>query len=230
MAEDIRSKIDALVKNNEVLLFMKGNREHPQCGFSRQVVEILSELVLDFHTEDVLADGALREAVKAYSSWPTLPQLYIKGEFVGGCDIVNELYASEELQKKLGLSKSDAAPHITISEKANRAFVNACAEEGSQGIRIKVGANFRHTLEFDSAKAGDFSLNQEGFKLIIDAYSAKRAEGLAIDFIEEGLEPGFSFINPSEPKAVSELSVQELALWREQNKEFLLFDVRLKDE
>jgi len=97
-----RQRIDDLVKKNRVMLFMKGDRSYPQCGFSATVVQILDSLIPDYRTVDVLSDPAIRDGVKAYSQWPTIPQLYIDGEFQGGCDIVREMYASGELKEKLG--------------------------------------------------------------------------------------------------------------------------------
>jgi monothiol glutaredoxin len=101
MNDSTRSRIDGLVKDNRVLLFMKGNRQRPQCGFSSQVVQILDTLVPEYRTVDVLADPEIREGIKEYSSWPTIPQLYVAGEFQGGCDIITEMYQSGELQQKL---------------------------------------------------------------------------------------------------------------------------------
>lgn len=95
-------RIQSLIDSDRVVLFMKGNRDMPQCGFSARVVQILDSLVPEYTTCDVLADGAVREGIKEFSSWPTIPQLYVKGEFVGGCDIVTELYQSGELQQLLG--------------------------------------------------------------------------------------------------------------------------------
>jgi monothiol glutaredoxin len=95
--EEMKEKIAADVKENQVVLFMKGNKEFPQCGFSARVVQILNEQGANFVTRDVLADPVLRDAIKQFSDWPTLPQLYIKGEFVGGCDIVTEMAQKNEL-------------------------------------------------------------------------------------------------------------------------------------
>jgi monothiol glutaredoxin len=101
MNDSTRARIDGLVKDNTVLLFMKGNRQRPQCGFSAQLVQILDTLVPEYRTVDVLADPEIREGIKEYSSWPTIPQLYLAGEFQGGCDIITEMYQSGELQQKL---------------------------------------------------------------------------------------------------------------------------------
>lgn len=95
--EEMKEKIAADVKENQVVLFMKGNKEFPQCGFSARVVQILNEQGANFVTRDVLADPVLRDAIKQFSDWPTLPQLYIKGEFIGGCDIVTEMAQKNEL-------------------------------------------------------------------------------------------------------------------------------------
>lgn len=100
--EEMKSQIEKDVKENPVVLFMKGNKEFPQCGFSARVVQILNQHGANFVTRDVLADPVLRDAIKQYSDWPTLPQLYIKGEFVGGCDIVTEMAQKNELAPLLG--------------------------------------------------------------------------------------------------------------------------------
>ena len=93
------ARIKKLIDDNEVLLFMKGNPTFPQCGFSSVACQALGALDTSFETVDVLQDPEIRESIKAYSSWPTIPQLYIHGEFIGGADIIRELYESGELAK-----------------------------------------------------------------------------------------------------------------------------------
>ena len=95
------ARIKQDITDNRVMLFMKGNALFPQCGFSARVVQILTHLGVPFQTANVLEDPALRDGVKEFSSWPTVPQLYVKGEFVGGCDIVTEMYLSGELETLL---------------------------------------------------------------------------------------------------------------------------------
>ena len=94
---DVHKRIDDEVKNNPVVLFMKGTPVFPQCGFSAAVVQILSHLGVKFKAIDVLKDPEIRSGIKEYSEWPTIPQLYVKGEFVGGADIVREMFENEEL-------------------------------------------------------------------------------------------------------------------------------------
>ena len=102
---DTQQRIDELVKNNEVLLFMKGNASFPQCGFSGRAIQILKACGVDpktVKTVNVLEDDAIRAGIKDYSNWPTIPQLYDKGEFIGGSDIMMEMYENGELQQALG--------------------------------------------------------------------------------------------------------------------------------
>lgn len=98
---DINAFIDDKVKNNDVFLFMKGSPDFPQCGFSGRVVQILNYLGVEYGSANVLESQELREGIKAYTNWPTIPQLYIKGEFIGGADIVTEMFQAGELQAHL---------------------------------------------------------------------------------------------------------------------------------
>ena len=98
---NINEKIKDIINKNDVLLFMKGTPEMPQCGFSMTVCNILKELKVKFSGVNVLADPEIRQGIKDFSNWPTVPQLYIKGEFIGGCDIAKEMYEKGELQKIL---------------------------------------------------------------------------------------------------------------------------------
>jgi monothiol glutaredoxin len=99
MADDVVKEIENEIRNNKIMIYMKGNPSFPQCGFSAATIEIFEELDKPFHTVDVLSEPAKREAVKRYSNWPTIPQVYIDGKFVGGCDIVREMFTSGELQR-----------------------------------------------------------------------------------------------------------------------------------
>ena len=105
MNESANLKIKNLIEKNDVCLFMKGTPEVPQCGFSLAVSNVLKHLDVKFTGINVLDDSDIREGIKIYSDWPTIPQLYIKGEFVGGCDIVKEMFEKKELQAKLSEQK-----------------------------------------------------------------------------------------------------------------------------
>ena len=101
MNDDVRGRIDQVVKGNDVLLFMKGSPLFPQCGFSSRAVAILDHLGVEYASIDVLQDQGIRQGIKEYSDWPTIPQLYVKGEFVGGSDIMMEMYEAGELAELL---------------------------------------------------------------------------------------------------------------------------------
>jgi len=108
MSDPVVDRIQSDITNNRVMLFMKGNAMFPQCGFSARVVQILSHLGVPFQTANVLEDAGLRDGIKAFSQWPTIPQLYVDGEFVGGCDIITEMFQSGELES---LMKEKGIPH-----------------------------------------------------------------------------------------------------------------------
>ncbi|MCG0996748.1 Grx4 family monothiol glutaredoxin [Acetobacter persici] len=101
MSETVKQQIQNEIETTPVILFMKGDADFPQCGFSARVVQILEHLGVPFKSVNVLADASIRQGIKDFSNWPTIPQLYIKGEFIGGCDIVTEMYQSGELQTLL---------------------------------------------------------------------------------------------------------------------------------
>ena len=104
MDAQLKQRLDDLITSSPVFVFMKGNKLMPQCGFSNNVVQILHSLGVDFETFDVLSDAEIRQGIKEYSEWPTIPQVYVKGEFLGGSDILIEMYNSGELREKLAVA------------------------------------------------------------------------------------------------------------------------------
>ncbi len=104
MDSNARSRIESLIETNQIMVFMKGTKLMPQCGFSNNVVQILNSLGMSFETFDVLSDMEIREGIKEFSNWPTIPQVYVKGEFIGGSDILIEMYNSGELKEKLEIA------------------------------------------------------------------------------------------------------------------------------
>lgn len=101
LPDPVRQRIQSVIDSDRVVLFMKGSRTMPQCGFSAQVIQILDSQIDDYTTVDVLQDPEIRQGIKEFSTWPTIPQLYVGGEFVGGCDILTEMYQTGELPKTL---------------------------------------------------------------------------------------------------------------------------------
>ena len=200
--DSTRDLIDGLVRSNEVMLFMKGNPGAPQCGFSATVIQILDTLVPDYATADVLSDPALRDGIKAYSSWPTIPQLYVKGEFVGGCDIIQEMFGSGELQETLGIQIDPGArPEIRVSNEAATALKQAVENTGGDGreLHLTVDAHYHATLAMAPRAPSDIDIEASGVGLLIDPLSASRAGGLSIEAIETPQGTGFRIENPNAP-------------------------------
>ncbi len=230
LSDQQRQQFDDLVKKSRVVLFMKGNKHFPQCGFSAQVIGILKETGVPFETINVLSDASVRDGIKEYSSWPTIPQLYVDGEFLGGCDIVKEMYAAGDLQKKLGVvEKPVAAPKITLDERAAKAIKDA--DDGSgEHLRLEVGAEFQYELYFGPKQAGDIEVVTSGLTVLFDKASAARADGIRIQWVDTADGGAFKIENPNEPARVKSLSCQELKTWMDEGKKIELFDVRTEDE
>jgi len=228
-SDPIKQRIDGLVASDRVVLFMKGTRRAPQCGFSAQVVQILDELLPEYQTHDVLSSAELRDGIKEYSQWPTIPQLYIDGKFVGGCEIVKDLKASGELEQLLGAeAPAVTPPKVTASPEAVAAFKGAVAEGDSDVLHLQVSPTFEHDLFFGPLERGDVEVDLGGLKLYVNRSSVGRAQGVHIGYLD-GPNAGFKIDNPNQPPQVIELSVQDAKAMLDKG-ELLLFDVRPPSE
>ncbi len=230
ISEPLRARFQDLITKNNVVLFMKGTRGAPACGFSAAVVQILDDLVPAYETVNVLADAEVRDGIKEFSSWPTIPQLYVRGEFVGGSDIVREMAASGELAKALGVSSETAKPTVTISEKAAKVLREAAEGNPGEPLHVEISGKFEYNLYFGPSERGEIEVEAAGLKLVMNRGTAMRADGLAIDFIEGPDGAGFKLSCPMEPPKVKTLSVKELKGWMDKKKAFQLFDVRTERE
>ncbi len=226
MNPDLRARIQSHIDSNDVVLFMKGTRQMPQCGFSATVVQILDSLVDDYETVNVLADGDIRQGIKEYSDWPTIPQLYVKGEFLGGCDIVKDMFESGELQGSLGVEvKEVPPPQITISEAAAAALKGALQSD-QEFVRLEIDGRYNHGLSVGPRGGGDVAVEASGVTILVDRMSAKRAEGVSIDFVDTPEGKAFKIDNPNEPPKVKPLSVQALKERLDESNDLHLYDVR----
>jgi monothiol glutaredoxin len=225
-----RADFDRLVHSKPVVLFMKGNRHFPACGFSATVVGILDKLISAYETVNILEDSQVREGMKEFSSWPTFPQLYVKGEFVGGCDIVKEMYASGELQKLVGAEPPPptlpaTAPRVTVSAAAAKALLDAIADAGGDVIRLAIDGEFRCDLQIAAREGDDLEVSSGGAVLYVERASAARADGIKIDFVEGPGGMAFKIDNPNEPPRVKRISPKELKALLDLGR-IELFDVR----
>jgi monothiol glutaredoxin len=228
----IKSKIDGLVAQDPVVLFMKGTKSFPQCGFSASVVNILNTLVPKYATVNVLSDPDVRGGMKEYSDWPTFPQLFIKGEFVGGADIVRQMFESGELEKKLGdLVQAAKVPNVTVSPRAAKELTEAL-KEGSPGdvIHLTITAGWEHQLDIGGKEAAHITVQTEGITLQLDRASAARANGVSVDFVEDATGAGFKIENPNRPAMVRDVSPLEMKAMIESGKVKHVYDVRTQRE
>jgi len=229
----LRQRIDSIVRSDRVMLFMKGSPDAPQCGFSAQVVSILGRLLPSYGSFDVLSDRAVREGIKEYSSWPTIPQLYVDGEFQGGCDIVKELYASGELQQLLGVPVEEvAAPKVTVSDDAAVLLRGAVKSQGGE-LHVAIDASFKHSLSLGPRAGHEIAVESNGLTILFDRESAQRANGLVIGAADSGGgQKALTVENPNAPRAnpVNQLSALELQAIMESGQAFHLYDVRTPEE
>jgi monothiol glutaredoxin len=230
LTPELRTRLEQLISSDEVVLFMKGTRSFPQCGFSASVVNILNTLVPKYATVNILSDPDVRNGLKELSNWPTFPQLYVKGELVGGADIVRQLHESGELAKVLG-AKPAAPPSITVTPKAIEVLKGALTD-GSPGdvVHLSVDARWEHNLDLGPPEAGALSIDAGGVTVQIAAATASRLAGVVVDFVEGPEGAGFKIENPNRPAAVKQIGPKELQSLLAEGKLKELFDVRTPKE
>jgi len=229
----VRQEIQSTIESHDVVLFMKGNRRSPQCGFSATVVGILDSMLPDYHTVDVLSAPHIRDGIKAFSSWPTIPQLYVKGEFVGGCDIVQEMIGSGELYATLGVEPVEVVqPKIEISPSAAAALQQAAAEHGGAGreLHLSVDATYQSHLSISPRTPADVeAITSSGLLMLLDPISASRADGITIDVADTPNGQAFKVDNPNAPR-VQSMSVRALKAAIDAGEPMELLDVRTPEE
>ena len=232
LEEAVHQEITQLIGDNEVVLFMKGNRQAPQCGFSATVVGILDSMLPEYQTVDVLAAPHIRDGIKAFSSWPTVPQLYVKGEFIGGCDIIQEMFGSGEIYKALGVEPVEVVqPKIEISAAAAVALQQATAQHGGAGreLHLSVDATFQSNLSIAPRTPADIEAITSGTVILLDPISASRADGITIDVSDTPNGQAFKVDNPNAPQ-VQKMTVHELKAAIDANEPIQLLDIRTPEE
>lgn len=229
MRPELHQQLADIVSKHRVVLFMKGSPAAPQCGFSARVSGILDGLIGEYHAVDVLRDPDVREGIKEFSSWPTIPQLYIDGEFVGGADIVASLYESGELEEKLGPLAQTPAPVVTLTDAARAEFLSAL-EDPKECVRLEVSASFEHDLAVGVPDPRDVTLESNGVRIALPRAAARRADGIRIDVVQTPEGPAFKIDNPNEPARVKRMSATELATRLGRGDALVLIDVRTDQE
>jgi len=227
----LRTRIDTLLAAHPAVLFMKGSPKMPQCGFSAKAVAALDAIGADYAHVDVLADDAIREGIKVYGDWPTIPQLYIGTELIGGSDIIGQMLGSGELSEALGLPPPDRTPpRLTITEAALDMLRGAIDKaDGEVALQIDIDGNFRTRLALAPPDANAIQQTIEGICVQCDLASARRADGVKIDFADDLRGRGLVIDNPNAPRPVKTLTPAE-ANTRANAGELTIIDVRPPEE
>ncbi|HWU69791.1 MAG TPA: Grx4 family monothiol glutaredoxin [Pseudoxanthomonas sp.] len=227
----LRARIESLLQANRVVLFMKGQPSMPQCGFSAKAAGALDSLGAEYAHVNVLADSEIREGIKAYGDWPTIPQLYVDGELVGGSDIIEQMTNSGELATLLGLEAPDRTPpSITITPAAAEMLRNAVEDAGAgAALALAINAQFQPAFQIARFDANAIAAESNGVRVQFDPASARRAEGITIDWVDDIRGKGLAIDNPNAPKPVQPLSPKE-ADAKVRAGEVLLVDVRPAEE
>jgi monothiol glutaredoxin len=225
----LRSRIESLLQANRVVLFMKGQPGMPQCGFSAKATGVLEDLGVDYAHVNVLADQDIREGIKAFGNWPTIPQLYIDGELVGGSDIIEQLSASGELSQLLGLPAQDRTPpRVTVTAAAAEKLAGALGDEGN-ALSLSIDARFQPRFQIAPRNDNAIAVETAGLRIQFDPASARRADGITIDWVDDFRGQGLAIDNPNAPKAVQAITPAE-ADRQVRAGELVLVDVRPADE
>lgn len=209
---DLRQRIHTLLSAHPVVLFMKGSAAAPRCGFSAKAAGILDSLVSEYHTVDVLADPEIREGIKIYGHWPTIPQLYVRGELVGGSDIIETMLNSGELHTLLGAQAPDRTPPVLrVTERAAEAIRTAMQDaEPGIGLHMSVDPRFNAQFQLKPVEGHEVVAEAQGLRFHFDLASAPRANGIEIDWIDDARGSGLAIRNPNAPRDVQPLQVEEL--------------------
>jgi monothiol glutaredoxin len=211
LAPATRTRIENLLAANRIVLFMKGTRAAPQCGFSAATTDRLNALLDDYATVDVLADEEIRHGIKEFGNWPTIPQLYVDRELIGGADIVQSMFDSGELHRVLGVPEPDRTPpEITISDAAVAAIRQALSDAGDMKLFLVVDGRFQPQFQLREAGGNEICVVANGLEVCFDLASAQRARGASIDWTRTPHGEGLAIHLPAAPTAVKSLDVHAL--------------------
>ena len=226
----LRSRIESLLQANRVVLFMKGQPGAPQCGFSAKASGVLEDLGVEYGHVNVLADQEIREGIKAFGNWPTIPQLYVDGELVGGSDIIEQMANSGELSQLLGLPAPDRTPpQVTVTEAAAEKLRGALAADGMAALVLSIDARFQPRFQVAPRNDNAIAVETAGLRIQFDPASARRANGITIDWVDDVRGQGLAIDNPNAPRPVQAISPVE-ADRRVRAGEVVLVDVRPAEE
>jgi len=230
LSDSTREQIENIIQKDRVVLFMKGTPQAPMCGFSSKTAGLLDSILSDYASIDILQDQEIREGIKVFGNWPTIPQLYIDGELVGGCDIVSAMFNSCELHEMLGVDAPDRTPpEVTITDAAAAKIREAMDGHEGIGLHFSIDAGWQSTFNVAPAEGHEVKVVANGITFLFDLASAQRAKGAVIDWKVSMEGEGLTINLPQAPKPVNQMSVDELKQALENNS-VILIDVRGAEE
>lgn len=227
LSEELKQRIESIVGSDRVVLFMKGTRQMPQCGFSAATVGMLDSILPEYTTVNVLEDQAVREGVKQFSSWPTIPQLFVNGEFMGGCDVAKQLFNTGELHQALGVSPPDRTPpEISISDEAAALIRNALESQPGSAVHLSIDSRWQHNFSLGPVEGHEVKAQSSGVEILMDVATAQKAKGMKVTMEDTLQGRGFKIENPNAPAPTQQLSVKDLKQKLDAGEKLALFDVR----
>jgi len=224
----VHDRIRKMVTENRVMLFMKGTPKMPQCGFSARTVGALDTLLSDGYASfNVLEDPDIREGIKEFGNWPTIPQLYVEGELVGGCDIVMEMFNAGELHEMFGLDAPDRTPpEIEISPKAAEKIKEFLAAYPGQHLHFQIGSDWDAQFNLGPRTGDEIASTAGDLTVLMDLASAQRARGARIDWVETVSGEGLKLDLPGAPPPVRQMSADDLQQRLNAGERVMVVDVR----
>jgi len=228
----VRERIEQQLGSAEVFLYMKGTPKMPQCGFSARTAGLLDSLLAgNYGSFNVLEDESIREGIKAFGDWPTIPQLYVRGELVGGCDIITEMFNAGELHELLGLDAPDRSPpEIEISDHAAAKIREFLAAYPDQYLHFSIGSDWQAQFQVGPKQGHEIQAESNGLTVLMDLASAERAKGARIDWTESVQGEGLSLDLPGAPAPVRDMTSVELQDRMNAGERLLVVDTRPESE
>lgn len=224
----VREQIESQIASHRVVLYMKGTPKMPQCGFSAKTAGILDQLLEgDYASYNVLEDESIREGIKAYGDWPTIPQLYIDGELVGGNDIIGEMFNTGELHEMFGLDKPDRTPpEITITEKAAGKIREFLEAYPGNHLHFAIDSGWDAQFQVGPKQGTEIETESNGITVLMDLASAQRARGATVDWVETVSGEGLKLDLPGAPAPVKQMTPAELQERMNSGENIRVVDVR----
>ncbi len=228
LAPAVREKIEAQIASHRVVLYMKGTPQMPQCGFSAKTAGMLDQVLSgDYASYNVFDDESVREGIKVFGDWPTIPQLYVDGELVGGCDIITEMFNAGELHEMFGLDKPDRSPpEITITDKAVEKIREFLAAYPGNYLHFSIDAGWDAQFQVGPKEGSEIESESNGITVLMDLSSAQRARGATVDWVETVQGEGLKLDLPGAPAPVRQMTPAELQQRINSGERIMVVDVR----